>query len=98
MQGMTQQDRERAVAIIRELAPKATIYLFGARERNDCEPCADARIALDDNGHTVREDLIRQLHQRLNDAPFAYSFDVYDFNRMDQEDRNKIKNHGVRLA
>lgn len=95
---MLQEDREKVIKVVRAHLPNATIYLFGPRERSECEPCEDARIAIDDRGHHFRAELIQQLHDELNNMPGSYSYDVYDLNRMTESDQKEIRAHGAKLA
>lgn len=97
MNGMTPEERLKALAFIRARLPLAEVYLFGPRSRDNCEPCMDARLAIDNNGYRLDALIIQQLHQEINNMPGSYSFDIYDLNSMTEADQKEIRAHGVRL-
>ncbi len=97
MKGMSQNQRKEVLEFIIGRLPDSKVYLFVPREHNDCQECDAAYLAIDHNGHKLNALVLADLHAELNNHPGEYSFNMYDFNALNQEDRHEIAKHGALL-
>lgn len=91
---MVSADKETIIKITTTYLPKATIYLFGSRARQDNSPEADIDIALD-IGSTIDPFVLSSIKELIDESTIPFSVDVVDIHTVSQKLKNNILKDGI---
>lgn len=86
--------KQKIVALISALVPKAKIYLFGSRARGTHSPGSDIDIALD-AGEQLPFSLVGEVRSILEATNILYKIEVVDFHSVSDDMRASILDEGI---
>jgi len=86
--------KEKIIGILTVLFPKAKIYLFGSRAREDHGPRSDIDIAIDE-GKPIMPARMGEASDMLAESNIIYKIDVVDLHTVSDKMREFILKEGI---
>lgn len=88
------KDKNKIIALINALIPKAKIYLFGSRARGTNSKWSDIDIALD-AGRAIPQLDVAELKDIMTATNLPYKVEIVDFNKVNPIMREAIETDRV---
>ena len=92
--GIEEEFKQKIIAILSALFPKAEIYLFGSRARGTQSPRSDIDIALKEEKKISRS-AIGEIISMFENSCIPYKIQIVDFNAVSDAMRKSITDEGI---
>jgi len=86
---MTDQDKQTIISIITKRLPRAQIYLFGSRARQDNKPESDIDIAID-NKQKIDLIILSEIKEAIEESSIPFTMDLLDLNNVSESIKTQI--------
>lgn len=93
--GIKDSDKEKIIALISALLPKAKIILFGSRAAGSWRTGSDLDIAID-TGRRIKISDLGEIKSVLEGTNIPHSIDVVDYNFVDELMKKMIDQEGIK--
>ena len=91
---MIEQDKEKLVKIVSKYLPRAQIFLYGSRARNDHTLESDIDIAID-NKNRIDKITLSTIKEDVDESTIPFFVDIVDFTQVSDNLRNQILKDGI---
>ena len=91
---MIEQDKRKLIEIVFKYLPKARIFLYGSRARNDHTPESDIDIAID-NKSKIDKIMLSTIKEDVDESTIPFFVDIVDFAEVSDDLRNQILKDGI---
>jgi len=92
--GIDEESKNKIIAILAALFPRAEIYLFGSRARGTQSPRSDIDIALKKDKEISRS-AIGEIISMFENSCIPYKIQIVDFNAVSDAMRSSIIDEGI---
>jgi uncharacterized protein len=91
---MIEQDKRKLIEIVFKYLPKARIFLYGSRARNDHTAESDIDIAID-NKSKIDKIMLSTIKEDVDESTIPFFVDIVDFAEVSDDLRNQILKDGI---